>query len=117
MERGKVYEYSQDPADLVIALQEMLDRRGQPDEPNLQAFDEIVRREPYSVEKKSSEILDRLRRGGITRFLLLFRGSRTRSELVATFMAVLELCKNHLIRLAGSSADCTVTFEGGEAEK
>ena len=42
MERGKVYEYSQDPADLVIALQEMLDRRGQPDEPNLQAFDEIV---------------------------------------------------------------------------
>ena len=44
MERGKVYEYSQDPADLVIALQEMLDRRGQPDEPNLQAFDEIVRR-------------------------------------------------------------------------
>ena len=26
MERGKVYEYSQDPADLVIALQEMLDR-------------------------------------------------------------------------------------------
>ena len=117
MERGKVYEYSQDPADLVIALQEMLDRRGQPDEPNLQAFDEIVRREPYSVEKKSSEILDRLRRGGITRFLLLFRGSRTRSELVATFMAVLELCKNHLSRLAGSSADCTVTFEGGEAEK
>ena len=117
MERGKVYEYSQDPADLVIALQEMLDRRGQSDEPNLQAFDEIVRREPYSVEKKSTEILDRLRRGGITRFLLLFRGSRTRSELVATFMAVLELCKNHLIRLAGSSADCTVTFEGGEAEK
>lgn len=53
-------------------------------------------REPYSVEKKSTEILDRLRRGGITRFLLLFRGSRTRSELVATFMAVLELCKNHL---------------------
>ena len=40
MERGKVYEYSQDPADLVIALQEMLDRRGQSDEPNLQAFDE-----------------------------------------------------------------------------
>ena len=117
MERGKVYEYSQGPADLVIALQEMLDRRGQSDEPNLQAFDEIVRREPYSVEKKSTEILDRLRRGGITRFLLLFRGSRTRSELVATFMAVLELCKNHLIRLAGSSADCTVTFEGGEAEK
>ena len=69
------------------------------------------------MEKKSSEILDRLRRGGITRFLLLFRGSRTRSELVATFMAVLELCKNHLIRLAGSSADCTVTFEGDEAEK
>ena len=47
--------------------------------------------------------------GGITRFLLLFRGSRSRSEIVATFMAVLELCRSRIIRLAGPAADCTVT--------
>ena len=94
MERGKVYEYDQQPADLVIAMQEVTDRRGQAETPPLRAFDEIVRR---------------LKEGGITRFLLLFRGSRSRSELVATFMAVLELCRSRIIRLAGPAADCTVT--------
>ena len=75
-----------------------------------------MRREPYSVEKKAREIFDRLKSGGITRFLLLFRGSKSRSELVATFMAVLELCRSRMIRLAGSSADCTVTWESDEPE-
>ncbi len=116
MERGKIYEYDQEPGDLIIAMQEVLDRRGQLDNPPLHVFDEIVRREPYSVESKARELLHRLKSGGITRFLLLFRGSKSRSELVATFMAVLELCRSRMIRLAGSSADCTVTWERDEPE-
>ena len=111
MERGRVYEYDQAPGDLVLAMQEMTVRRGQPDVPPLEAFSEIVRREPYPVETKAREIIRRLKEGGITRFLLLFKGSRSRSELVATFMAVLELCRSHIIRLAGSAEDCTVTCE------
>ena len=109
MERGKIYEYDQEPADLVLTMQEVTDRRGQAETPPLRAFDEIVRREPYSVEQKAKEIVRRLKEGGITRFLLLFRGSKSRSELVATFMAVLELCRSRIIRLAGPAADCTVT--------
>ena len=118
MERGKIYEYEQEPADLILAMQEVTDRRGQVEEtPSLKAFDEIVKREPYPVETKAREIIQRLKRGGITRFLLLFRSSRSRSELVATFMAVLELCRNNLIRLAGSASDCTVTCEGDVPEE
>ena len=118
MERGKIYEYEQEPADLILAMQEVTDRRGQVEEtPPLKAFDEIVKREPYPVETKAREIIQRLKRGGITRFLLLFRSSRSRSELVATFMAVLELCRNNLIRLAGSASDCTVTCEGDVPEE
>ena len=108
MERGKIFEYDQEPADLVLAMQEVTDRRTAPEAPPLRAFDEIVKREPYPVETKAREIIHRLRQGGITRFLLLFRGSRSRSELVATFMAVLELCRSRIIRLAGPAADCTV---------
>ena len=48
---------------------------------------------------------------GVTRFLLLFRGSRSRSEVVATFLAVLELCRAHILHLAGSETDCTVRQE------
>lgn len=111
MERGKIYEYDQESGDLVIAMQEVLDRREQTDAPPIHAFDEIVKREPYPVENKAREIVVHLKKHGITRFLLLFRGSKSRSELVATFMAVLELCRNRVIRLAGSDTDCTVSCE------
>ena len=113
MERGKIYEYDQQPGDLIIAMQEVADRRGQLDaQPDLKPFDEIVRREPYSVETKAREIFRRLKTVGITRFLLLFRGSRSRSEIVATFMAVLELCRSRIIRLASGVNDCTVECDG-----
>ena len=72
-------------------------------------FEDIVKREPYSVEEKAEEIVQRVKLAGITRFLLLFKGSRSRSELVATFMAVLELCKKHVLRLAGGPEDCMVS--------
>ena len=52
-----------------------------------------------------------LKKGGITRFLLLFRGSKSRSELVATFMAVLELCRNRVIKLVGGIEDCAVSCQ------
>ena len=47
----------------------------------------------------------------MTRFRLLFQGNRSRSEVVATFLAVLELCRACIIHLAGSETDCTVRQE------
>ena len=80
------------------------------------AFREIVQHEPYPVEAKAREILRKLKEHGITRFLLLFRGSRSRSEVVATFLAVLELCRAKVLHLAGSETDCTVRQEGEAPE-
>ena len=113
MQRGKIYEYDQEQADLILAMQDVLERHnGQMEAPSLAPFEEIVRREPYSVERKARELWQRLKTGGITRFLLLFKGSRTRSELVATFVAVLALCRSRAIRLVGSATDCTVSCDG-----
>ena len=61
------------------------------------AFNGIVGKEPYPVERKSAEILKRLISSGITRLKNLFRGNKSRSEVVATFLSVLELCKIHSI--------------------
>lgn len=115
VKRGKVFEYDHEPGELAIAMQELLDRRDAAQEPQLAVFEDIVKREPYSVEEKATEIVRRVRLAGITRFLLLFKGSSSRSELVATFMAVLELCKKHVLRLAGGPEDCMVSC-GKEAE-
>lgn len=111
VERGKIYEYDQVPADLILAMGEIQDRAERILPPPRTAFDEIVRHEPYPVESKAKEIISRLKSGGITRFLLLFAGNRSRSEVVATFLAVLELCRASIIRLAGSETDCTVKQE------
>ena len=111
MERGKIYEYSQEPADLVLAMAEIQNRAERALPPPRTAFQDIVQHEPYPVESKAREIVRKLKEHGITRFLLLFRGSRSRSEVVATFLAVLELCRAHVLHLAGSETDCTVRQE------
>ena len=73
------------------------------------AFEGIVGREPYPVADKARSILDRLVQFGVARFRALFKTSRSRSEVVATFLAILELCKANRIHLAGTAEDCTVT--------
>ena len=116
VERGKVYLYEHRLEDLLDAFRSIAERGERAAPPSPAAFQEIVRREPYPVSDKAAEILRRLKKAGITRFLLLFRGSRSRSELVATFLAVLELCKDHVLRLAGGERDCTVVPLEGAAE-
>lgn len=111
----KRYRYVHKPEDLVRAMRAVLDRSDSKLPPPLRAFEGIVGREPYPVGEKAREILGRLIAFGVTRFRSLFRGSRSRSEIVATFLAVLELCKGRSIRLAGTDTDCTVTCtEEGE---
>lgn len=112
VKRGKIYEYDHEKADLLLAMAEMQSRLQRTLPPPKAVFADIVQREPYPVESKAKEILRRLKEHGITRFRLLFQGSRSRSEVVATFLAVLELCRANVLRLAGSETDCTVRQEG-----
>ena len=111
VERGKVYLYSQEPGDLILAMAEIRSRAERVLPPPRTAFQDIVRHEPYPVESKAREIIQRLKLHGITSFRMLFRGNRSRSEVVATFLAVLELCRACIIHLAGSETDCTVRQE------
>ena len=85
--------------------------------PAMSAFQGIVGREPYPVADKAGEIVRRLLQFGVTRFHALFQGSGSRSEVVATFLAVLELCKARRLLLAGTETECTVTCtEEGQIE-
>lgn len=105
----KVYHYVHDREDLRKVMAVVMDRIGNKLPPPMAAFEGIVGREPYPVSDKASEIVQRLINFGVTRFRALFKGNRSRSEIVATFIAVLELCKARRVRLAGTEADCTVT--------
>ena len=67
MERGKIYEYDHEKADLVLAMQSIFDRAEKLAPPPRAAFEQIVQREPYSVSDKAGEIVRRLKSFGITR--------------------------------------------------
>ena len=114
---SKTYQYVHQPGDLLRAMQSVLARVDHRLPPPMAAFEGIVGREPYPVADKADEILDRLTRFGVTRFRALFKGNRSRSEIVATFIAVLELCKARRLRLAGTETDCTVTCTEAEGQE
>ena len=111
MDREKIFEYSHDAADLTGAMREVAMREERRLPPPVSSFGEIVRQEPYPVAGKAREVFQRLLKG-VTSFRLLFRGSRSRSEVVATFLAILELCRARIVTLTGGETDCTVNPTG-----
>lgn len=92
-ERDQTYRYQHTSDDLVRAMEMVAERSEQALPPPTSNFTGIVGREPYPVTKKATEVLRKLLSHGIAKFLKLFRGNKTRSEIVATFLAVLELCR------------------------
>ena len=62
-------------------------------------FKGIVGKEPYPIGRKTGEVLRQLVLRGVERLKNLFRGNKSRSEIVATFLAVLDLCKTNSVTL------------------
>lgn len=113
LKQDKTYRYVHEPIDLRNAMSHVLSRSDSKLPPPVSAFQGIVGKEPYPVAMKAGEIIKRLVSIGVTRFRSLFKGNRSRSEIVATFIAVLELCKANRLQLAGTQEDCTVTSTDG----
>ena len=83
----------------IRALDEISERNQRRLPPPTVNFKGIVGKEPYPVTKKATEVVKTLILRGIERLKNLFKGNRTRSEIVATFLAILELCKTNSVSL------------------
>ena len=99
LRRDTTYRYKHLPEDLLRALDEMAERSQRRLPPPTVNFKGIVGKEPYPVTRKSTELIRTLVLRGIERLKNLFRGNKTRSEIVATFLAILELCKTNSVSL------------------
>lgn len=104
----KTYKYSHDKNDLKLAILSMLERAESKIPPKITNFAGIVGREVYSVGKKVAFILKRLLSTKKTSFMDLFESVRSRSEVVATFLAVLELCKTNRINISDNADNITL---------
>jgi len=99
LRRDATYRYKHQPDDLIRALDEMAERNQRRLPPPTVNFKGIVGKEPYPVTKKAAELIRTLVLRGIERLKNLFRGNKSRSEIVATFLAILELCKTNSVTL------------------
>ena len=63
-----------------------------------------IQREALSVRHRMGEVLRRLGDGGFHRFETLFEASEGRLGIVVTFLALLELAKEHLIEIVQEAA-------------
>lgn len=77
--------------------------------PPTNVFSKIVARKIVSVSSKIVFVLKNLMRTGNKKMVRLFDGAQSRSELVATFLAVLELCKANRVHLEGSGDDMEIS--------
>ena len=101
LRKKRDYEYKHDPMDLLRALDAIAERNANQLPPPTMNFVGIVGKEPYPVARKAGEVLRYLLLRGMERLKNLFKGNRSRSEIVATFLAILELCKNGSAVLEG----------------
>jgi segregation and condensation protein A len=99
LRRDNTYRYKHEPADLLRALDEIADRNQRQLPPPTVNFKGIVGKEPFPVTRKAKDVIRTLVLRGIERLKNLFRGNKTRSEVVATFLAVLELCRTNSVSL------------------
>ena len=99
LKKDKTYRYKHEPEDLLKALDAITERSAKMLPPPTVNFKGIVGKEPYPVTKKAAQVVRRLIQYGILRLKCLFRGNRSRSEIVATFLAILELCKTNSVTL------------------
>lgn len=109
----RVYRYQHRPEELLRALGAWQAKQRKALPPPLEAFQGVVRPEPYRVERKTEELLARLHREGTLRWEDIVRTSESKSEVTAAFLALLELCRRGNIHLDGGMDNPWITPSEG----
>ncbi len=85
--------------------------------PSAAPFTRIVAKKIVAVSTKIVFVIRNLWGGGKQRLNNLYKTANSRSELVATFLAVLELCKANRVRIDGESENQEITLIKGHKNR
>lgn len=104
------YPYAIDQTDLLRALLAVFTRSGAsaPEPMVFHAPQRIV----YSVRDKSRELIERLKTDGETSLRSLYASCESRSEIIATFLCLLELCSMGNLLLTEQNGEYVASFTG-----
>ena len=102
------YNRRHDPKDIVKGYIDAVGRGKRKLPPPQSAFSGIIERKIVSGNAKIITVMRRLWKGNRVRYVELFDTAEGRGDLVATFLAVLELVKGKRVRIDGDGDDAKV---------
>jgi segregation and condensation protein A len=109
------YAYKHKPVELMGAYA-MFTRGTREAEASPEATRIMPKKIAYPVTDKSRQLVDLLRERGAEHLSALYRMCGSRSELVATFISILELCSIGSIFVTHDGDEMLVTFTGGDTD-
>lgn len=113
LERDGAYQYVHISQELLQAMFKLVDRE------NLLISSLVGPKEPvypsrvvYSISRKISDIIEYLKQNGETPVRDLLYSSSNKTEIIATLVAVLELCRVGSVLISGLDEDMTISYTG-----
>lgn len=101
IEVDQTYTRLHEPGELVRAYLNVVGKKLRKLPPPIEAFKGIVATKIVSVQSKIQSIYQKLKKGKKQKFRVLFTDAQSRSDMIATFLAVLELAKTKKVYLDG----------------
>ncbi len=117
LERKRKFEGILPLEKLEVASRRMFERVERALPPSTEAFQGIVGRERVPVHTKITSILLAFRKKSTLRFQSLFFRAQSRSDIVATFLAVLELSKTRRVMIEGDGEETSLSLREDMAEE
>ena len=112
LEKSTRYERKHESDELIRFYLSAVGRGNRKLPPPIEAFTAIVTKKIVSVGSRIGGIFSRLKSGKKNRFRDFFSDANSRSEMVATFLALLELIKASKIKMADDSENPEVMQTG-----
>ncbi len=109
-EHDKTYELIHQKDVMYLSYMSAVGRGQRKLPPSTAPFTKIVARKIVAVSTRIVFVIRNLWSGGSKKLSALYKTSHSRSELVATFLAVLELCKANRIRVDGDNDNAQITL-------
>ncbi len=109
----KTYELIHESQDMYAAYLSAVGRGKRKMPINDAPFRKIVAKKIVAVSTKIVFVIRKLFSGGKRSLNSLYKTAKSRSELVATFLAVLELCKANRVKVEGEGEEMEITLIKG----
>lgn len=110
LEPDTEYKYAHSANDLAEAMYMILARTVREGRVSAHIREVYTQAEAYPVSDKLAEITDMARSFGTLNIRRLFQSCESRTETVAAFLAVLELCRSGRLILSDNEEDLTVSY-------